>query len=318
MTKKNIVKKKKISVVTPCYNEEENIYDVYNTIKQIRDTYQKYEWEHIFIDNASHDKSLDYLKEIAKKDRRVKIIVNIKNFGHIRSHCHAYFTAEGDAVIPYFCDLQDPPELIHEFVKKWEDGYKIIVATKTSSEENSVIYFLRNLFYTSMDLISETDHIKQFTGFGLFDKSFLDIMRQFNDPYPYFRGLVAEYGTNRFEIPYSQRVRKKGKSKNNFYTLFDSAMQGIVNHSKIPLRLASFIGFGTAILSFLFGLIYFAYKIVYWESFQIGVAPLVIGLFFIGAVQLFFIGIIGEYVGTILTDVKNRPLVIEKERINFD
>jgi len=311
-------KRKSISVVTPCFNEEDNIYDVYYAIKKIRDAHSQYDWEHIFIDNSSVDNTLGLLKEIANKDKAVKIIVNIKNFGHIRSHFHGFLAAGGDAFIVFLCDLQDPPELINDFIEKWEEGYKVVVGVKDSSDENPLFFFIRKMFYLIMENISETDHIKNFTGFGLYDRSFLDIIRNLNEPYPYFRGLVAEYGQNRIEIPYNQRKRKKGRSKNNFYTLYDSAMLGFVNHSKVPLRLSTFIGFGSAFVSLFIGFCYLIYKLFFWNSFQVGMAPLIIGLFFFSAVQLFFIGIIGEYVGTILTEVKNRPLVIEKERINFD
>ena len=311
-------KGKTISVVTPCYNEEDNIYDVYKAIKEIREIHHQYEWEHIFIDNSSVDKTLDLLKEIAYKDKRVKIIVNIRNFGHIRSHVYGYLAAKGDAVIVFLCDLQDPPELIKDFIKKWEEGYKVVVGVKNKSEENPLMFFLRKIFYRIITNISETDQILNFTGFCLYDKSFLNIIRKLEDPYPYFRGLVAEYGQNRFEIPYTQRKRKKGKSKNSFYTLYDSAMLGFVNYSKLPFRLATFIGFVVSMISLLIGIAYFIYKLLFTsEIFPIGPAPLIVGLIFLGAVQLIFIGIIGEYVGTIHTQVLKRPLVIEKERINF-
>ena len=315
---KKIKKKKLISVVTPCFNEEENIYDVYEAIKKIRDIHTDYEWEHIFIDNSSIDNSLEILKGIAYKDKTVKVIVNIRDFGHIRSHVYGYLAAKGDAVIAFLCDLQDPPELITDFIKQWGNGYKVVVGVKNSSKENPLMFILRKTFYTIIENISETEHIRNFTGFGLYDKSFLEIIRNLKDPYPYFRGLVAEYGQDRIEIPYTQRKRKKGESKNSFYTLYDAGTHGLVNHSKLPLRLATFIGFGSAILSFLVAIFYFVYKLIFWNSFQIGVAPLVIGLFFFIAVQLFFIGVIGEYIGSIFTQIKNRPLVIEKERINFD
>jgi glycosyltransferase involved in cell wall biosynthesis len=314
----NSEKRKKVSVVTPCFNEEANIVDVHRAIKEIRDLHPQYDWEHLFIDNASIDQTVPLLKEIAAQDKDVKVIVNIKNFGIIRSPYHGYLSAEGDAVIVYMCDLQDPPELISDFVKKWEEGHKLVVGVKNSSEENPFMFLVRKIFYAIMDRISETDHIKNFTGFGLYDKSLMDILRTLREPYPYFRGLVVEYGENRIEIPYTQRTRKKGKTKNNFYTLYDSAMGGFVANSKVPLRLANFLGFGVAFASLLIAFGYLIYKLVYWDSFQLGAAPLVIGMFFLGAVQLIFIGIIGEYVGAILTEIKNRPLVIEKERINFD
>ena len=309
--------RKTISVVTPCYNEEDNVYDVYRAIKDIRVSHPQYEWEHIFIDNSSVDKTLDLLKEIAYKDKRVKIIVNIRNFGHIRSPYHGYLSSTGDAMVVFLCDLQDPPELISEFIRNWELGYKVVVGVKNKSDENPLMFFLRKIFYSIIQNISETDLIQNFTGFGLYDKSFLNIIRKLEDPYPYFRGLVAEYGQNRLEIPYTQRKRKKGKSKNNLYSLFDSAMLGFVNHSKIPLRLATFIGFVVSILSLLVGAAYLIFKLMYFDRYEAGIAPLVIGLFFFGAVQLFFIGIIGEYIGSIHTQVLKRPLVIEKERINF-
>jgi len=317
---KNSIKKfeKRISVVTPCYNEEENIHNVYHAIKEIRENLPQYIWDHIFIDNSSTDKTLEYLKEIASIDKHVKIIVNIKNFGHIRSHVYGYLTAEGDAVIVFLCDLQDPPKLIYEFINKWEQGHNVVVGVKSSSEENPFMYFLRKTFYSIINIISETEQIQNFTGFGLYDKSFLNIIRTLNDPYPYFRGLVAEYGNDRFELSYIQRKRKKGKSKNNFYTLYDSAMQGFVYHSKVPFRLATFIGFIISLLCLLTGTAYIIYKFVFTaEIFPIGNISMFVGLSFFGAVQLIFIGIIGEYVGSIHTQVLNRPLVIEKERINF-
>ena len=311
-------KGKTISVVTPCYNEENNIYDVYKAIKKIRENHPQYEWDHIFIDNSSTDNTLILLKEIAEDDKSVKIIVNIKNFGHITSPYHGYLSSTGDAVVVFLCDLQDPPELISEFIGNWELGYKVVIGVKNKSEENPLMFFLRKTYYKIITSISETDQILNFTGFGLYDKSFLDIIRKLDDPYPYFRGLVAEYGQNRFEIPYTQRKRKKGKSKNSFYTLYDSAMLGFVNYSKLPFRLATFIGFVVSMISLLIGIAYFIYKLLFTsEIFPIGPAPLIVGLIFLGAVQLIFIGIIGEYVGTIHTQVLKRPLVIEKERINF-
>jgi len=310
--------KKHISVVTPCYNEENNIYDVYKAIKKIRENHPQYEWDHIFIDNSSTDNTLKLLKEIAEDDKSVKIIVNIKNFGHITSPYHGYLSSTGDAVVVFLCDLQDPPELISEFIGNWELGYKVVIGVKNKSEENPLMFFLRKTYYKIITSISETDQILNFTGFGLYDKSFLDIIRKLDDPYPYFRGLVAEYGQNRFEIPYTQQKRKKGHSKHNFYSLYDMAILGITSHSKVPLRLATFSGFIISFFSLLVGLGYFIYKLIFWNRFDVGIAPLVIGIFFFAAVQLFFIGIIGEYIGSIHTQVLKRPLVIEKERINFD
>jgi polyisoprenyl-phosphate glycosyltransferase len=306
-----------ISVVTPCYNEEENITDAYAEIKKVREAHPEYDWEHLFIDNASVDRTVSHLRDIAAKDQDVRVIVNIKNFGHIKSHVHGYLTARGDAVIPYFCDLQDPSELIWEFIKKWEEGFKVVYAIKEESEENPVMFALRRVFYNILSMMSEADLIKNFTGFGLYDKAILDIVRQLHDPYPYFRGLVAEYGYDKIKIPYKQRKRKNGRSKNSLYILYDSAWLGLVNYSRVPLRLATLFGFALAFLSMMTAFGYSVFKLLYWDEFQLGIAPIIVGGLFIASAQLIFIGILGEYIGTILTEVKNRPLVIEKERINF-
>jgi len=307
-----------ISIMTACYNEEENIEDVYTQVREIFQSLEGYRYEHIFIDNASKDKTVSILKEIAKKDKNVKIIVNAKNFGHIRSPYYALLQASGDAVISLVADLQDPPHMVKKFIKKWDEGYKIVIGVKKKSKGNPFMFLIRKLYYNLIDRIAETEHIKDFTGFGLYDKSFIDILRKLDEPYPYFRGLVAEIGQDRFEIEYEQPERKKGKTKNNFYALYDMAMLGFVNHSKVPLRLASFAGFVGAFLSLIVAIGYFIYKLFYWFEFRVGIAPLVIGFFFFASVQLFFIGMVGEYIGAIYTQVKKRPLVIEKERINFD
>lgn len=309
---------KLVSVVTPCYNEEKNVEAIYGEVKQIFDNLKNYRYEHIFIDNASKDRTVPILREIAKKDRNVKVIVNARNFGHLRSPYHAFLQTRGDAVIALAADLQDPPVMIRDFIKKWEEGYKLVIAIKKKSRENPIMFLIRKIYYTIIDRIAETEHIKNFSGFGLYDKSFIDILRNLNEPYPYFRGLVGEYGFEMTELEYEQPRRQRGKSKNNFYTLYDTAMLGFVNHSKVPLRMASFIGFVMGCLSMFVAAGYFIYKIVYWYELTVGIAPLVIGLFFFASVQLFFIGIIGEYIGSIYTQVKGRPLVIEKERINFD
>ena len=309
---------RKISILTACYNEEENIELLYKEVKKQMLSLENYEYEHIFIDNASTDKTVEILKNIAAKDKNVKVIVNVRNFGHIRSPFYGIRQCFGDVVISIVADLQDPPELIPQFIKKWEDGYKIVVGIKNKSRENPVMYSIRKIFYGLLSKASETEQIKNFTGFGLYDKKFVDVVRTIDDPYPYFRGLIGELGFDVAQIDYTQPRREHGKTKNNFYTLYDIAMLGFVSHSKLPLRLASFIGFGVAIISLLAALIYFIYKLIYWDSFQAGTAPLVIGLFFFSSIQLFFIGIIGEYVGAIHTQVRKRPLVIEKERVNFD
>lgn len=306
-----------ISIVTPCYNEEGNVEDLYQQIKNIFADLKDYNYEHIFIDNASTDKTVDILKDIVKKDRNVKIIVNTRNFGHIRSPYYGLLQASGDAVILMAADLQDPPGLIRGFIKKWEEDYKIVVGVKSKSEENPIIFGIRKLYYNLIKKFSEIEQIENFTGFGLYDRKFINILKQLDEPYPYFRGLITEIGFKRAEIKFVQAKRKKGKSKNNFYTLYDMAMLGFVNYSLIPLRMATFIGFVVSILSLFVAIVYFMYKLIFWKRFQVGIAPLVIGLFFFSAVQLFFIGIIGEYIGAIYTRAKKRPLVIERERINF-
>jgi len=310
--------KKLISIITPCYNEEGNIQETYQQVKNVFDKLPKYNYEHIFIDNSSVDNTLAILKNVAKIDKNVKIIVNVRNFGQIRSPYYGLLQGKGDATIAIVADLQDPPEMIYEFIRKWEEGYKIVLGVKIKSKENILMFFIRKVFYNIISKISETEQIKNFTGFGLYDKKFMDIVYKLDDPSPYFRGLIAEFGFSKIEVPYTQQIRRKGKTKNNFYSLYDYAMLGFVNHSKLPLRLASFIGFSVALINILIALGYFIYKLIYWDNFQVGMAPLVIGIFFFGGVQLFFLGIIGEYIGAIFTQVKKRPLVIEKERINFE
>jgi polyisoprenyl-phosphate glycosyltransferase len=309
---------KRISVVTACFNEEENVKELYEQVKAVFNDLPQYEYEHIFIDNASKDRTVALLKEIAQADHRVKIIVNTRNFGHIRSGSHVLMQAKGDAVIMIVADLQDPPIMIKEFIKKWEEGYKIVIGIKTQSEESSFFFAIRKTYYNLIGRLSEVELIKNFTGFGLYDQKVIEILRSIEDPYPYFRGLICDIGFERAVIEYVQPVRKRGFTKNNFYTLYDMAMLGITNHSKVPLRLATMTGFIVALMSLLVALGYFGYKLIFWENFQVGMAPLVIGLFFFSAVQLLFIGIIGEYIGAIHTQVLKRPLVIEKERINFD
>ena len=307
-----------ISVMTPCFNEECNVENVYKQVKDVFKTLPEYKYEHVFIDNASTDRTVDILKKIAKDDKNVKIIVNVRNFGHVRSPYYGVLQCKGDAVIGLVADLQDPPMMIKDFIKKWEEGYKIVLGIKNKSKENKLMFLIRRLFYYIMFKIADTEQIKNFTGFGLYDKKFIDILRNLDEPYPYFRGLVSELGFQRIEIPYTQSKREKGKSKNDFYSLYDIAMLGFVNHSKVPLRLASFFGFAVSLVSILIALSYLIYKLIFWYSFQLGMAPLVIGIFFLGGVQLFFLGMIGEYISAIFTQVKKRPLVIEKKRINFD
>lgn len=310
--------KKKISIFTPCYNEEDNVEILYNEVKKVFEQLPQYDYEHVFIDNNSFDKTVEILKRIANQDKKVKIIVNARNFGHIRSPYYGLLQVTGDCVISVVADLQDPPELIPEFLKKWEEGYKIVTAVKKKSRENPLMFLLRKIYYNILAKFSEGEQIKNFTGFGLYDKSFIDVIRKIDDPYPYFRGLISEVGFQTISVEYTQPKRLHGKTKNNFYTLYDVGMLGFVNHSKLPLRLASFIGFTVALISLFVAIAYFVYKLVYWDDFKVGTAPLIIGLFFFSSIQLFFIGIIGEYIGAIHTQVRKRPLVIEKERINFD
>jgi len=309
--------KKLISVVTPCYNEELNVEEVYTQVKAVFADLPQYRYEHIFIDNASPDNTVAVLKKLAAADYNVKIIVNIKNFGHIRSPYYGLLQAHGDAVVSIVSDLQDPPAMIKEFLQKWEEGNAIVVGVKNQSEENGLMFAVRKVYYNLIKKLSDIEQIKNFTGFGLYDQKFISVLRTLKDPYPYFRGLITEVGFNRAEIPYVQPARKKGKTSNNFYSLYDLAMLGFVNHSKIPLRLASFIGFGMGVISFVVGIIYLVYKLLFWSRFQAGLAPLTIGIFFFSSIQLFFIGILGEYIGAIYTQVRERPLVIEKERVNF-
>jgi glycosyltransferase involved in cell wall biosynthesis len=310
---------KKISILTACYNEEENIELLYNEVKKQMLALTDYEYEHLFIDNASTDKTVEILKRIAAQDKNIKIIVNARNFGHIRSPFHGIKQCYGDAVISIVADFQDPPEMLPAIIKKWEEGSKIVACVKNRSKENPLMYNIRTIFYNIIKKVSETEQIENFTGFGLYDKTFVDILRTIDDPYPYFRGLIGELGFDIATIHYTQPKRERGKTKNNFYTLYDMAMLGFVSHSKLPLRLASFIGFGVAIISLLVAIIYFIWKLIAWDNFAgTGTAPMIIGLFFFSAVQLFFIGIIGEYIGAIHTQVRKRPLVVEKERVNFE
>jgi len=309
---------KKISIVTPCYNEEENVNECARVIREVFSHYDNYIYEHIFIDNASTDTTVEKLKDIASQDSNVKIIVNSRNFGHICSPYHGLLQATGDAVIFFVADLQDPPAIIHQFIQKWEEGYKSIVGVKKSSEENHIMFKIRKLYYSTVNKLSKIDLIDNFTGFGLFDREVVEILRKLDDPYPYFRGLIPEIGLKIYQIEYDQPIRRKGITKNNFFTLYDIGMLGIVSHSLVPLRLATMLGFVISLISILVAFVYLILKLMFWDTFSLGMAPMVIGLFFFSSVQLFFIGIIGEYIGSIHTYSKKRPLVVEKERINFD
>jgi polyisoprenyl-phosphate glycosyltransferase len=308
-----------ISIVMGCYNEEENLPEVYERVTRVMaENLPQYSYELIIIDNASTDRSVDVLRKICAADKRVKVIVNTRNFGHIRSPYHALLSATGDAAIIMASDLQDPPEMIPDFVKKWKEGYRIVLAQKTNSKESYLFWLVRKTYYNLIGRLSEIELIKNATGFGLYDREVLDTIRDIDDPYPYFRGLICELGYSRTLIPFEQPARKRGFTKNNLYTLYDNAMLGITNHSKVPLRLATFSGFCLGGLSFLIALAYLVYKLLFWTEFQLGTAPIIIGIFFFASVQLFFIGILGEYIGSIHTQILRRPRVIEKERINFE
>lgn len=308
---------KLISVVTPCYNEEDNVEEIYNQVRAVFSKLPQYQYEHIFIDNASSDKTVEFLKKIASRDKNVKIIVNSRNFGHIRSPYYGLLQARGDAVISIVADLQDPPVLINDFLKKWEEGSKIVIGVKPKSEESRIMYNIRRLGYHWIRKIADIKLINNFTGFGLYDKEIIAILKTYDDPYPYFRGMIADIGFDIAEIPYHQPKRKQGTTKNNFYTLYDIGMLGITSYSKIPLRLAVITGFFLGIISLIISAVFFIYKLIYWDRFSAGVAPVVISLFFFSSVQLFFIGLLGEYIASINTRVMKRPLVIEKERVNF-
>ncbi len=312
-----VARRRFISILTPCYNEEANVEEVVARVREQIEAIGTYDYEHVFIDNASEDRTVEILRGIAARDPRVKVIVNSRNFGHVRSPFHGMLQLTGECVIGIVADLQDPPELIPQFLAKWEEGYKIVIGVKARSDEPSLFWLLRKIYYRLVRRLSEVELVNDFTGLGLYDRQVVEILRGIDDPYPYFRGLICDIGFERYAIPYDQPVRKRGITKNNFYSLYDMAMLGITNHSKVPLRLAAMSGFVLGFLSLVVALGYFLYKLVFWDSFQVGMAPIVIGLFFFSSVQLFFIGILGEYIGAIHTQVLKRPRVVEKERINF-
>lgn len=309
---------KTLSILTPCYNEEGNVEELYRRVREQVANLGRYRYEHVFIDNRSTDQTLTILKRIASTDRNVKVIANSRNFGHVRSPMHAFLQTSGDAVIGIVADLQDPPELIPEMVAQWEAGYSMVLCLKRTSEENPLMFWVRTQYYAWVQRLSSIETFENFTGFGLYDRKVVDAVRSFDDPYPYFRGMIAEIGLPHFEIYYDQPRRKRGITKNNFYTLYDIAMLGITNLSKVPLRFVTLLGFGCSAASLFVGLAYLFYKLLFWSHFTVGIAPLVIGLFFLGSVQLLSLGILGEYIGSIQTHVRKRPYVIERERINFE
>jgi glycosyltransferase involved in cell wall biosynthesis len=308
---------KLISILTPCFNEGGNVEELYTRILQSIEPLKQYDFEIIFIDNASVDGTMDILRVLAAKDSRVKIIANLRNFGHLRSPYWGMMQTRGEATIAMSSDLQDPPELIPSFLAEWEKGWKLVLATKPVSYTNPLIHSIRRVYYKLLDAIAEVPLVRDATGFGLYDKAVLDNIRSIADPYPYLRGMICEFGYPIKTLPFEQSRRKSGISKNNFYILFDLAMLGIVSHSILPLRLATFFGLGFGLLSFLIGFYYLIMKLIYWDSFSLGLAPLVVGFFFVNSFLFIFVGLIGEYIGSVQTFVKNRPVVIEKERINF-
>lgn len=310
---------KKISVLIPCYNEEDNVVPMSEAVSNLFEgQLSNYDYELIFIDNDSHDRTRELLRNICDKNKNIKAIFNAKNFGQFNSPYYGMLQATGDCVITMVCDFQDPIELIPQYITEWENGYKIVIGIKTGSKENRIMYGLRSLYYKFVKKFSDVDQIEHFTGSGLYDRDFIEVLRKLDDPKPFLRGIVAELGYKRKEIPYEQPLRRAGKTHNNWYTLYDAAMLSITSYTKIGLRLCTFVGLITGAISFVIGIVYLVMKLVNWNSFQAGTAPILIGMFMLGALQLFFIGMIGEYVLSINQRVMHRPLVIEEERINFD
>lgn len=310
--------KKTISVLVPTYNEEENVEPLAEAVVNVfHRELSEYEYELVFIDNDSTDGTRKKLRAICAKDENVKAIFNAKNFGQFNSPYYGLQQTTGDCVILLCADFQDPIELIPEFVREWEGGYKIVIGRKTTSKENKLMYFMRSVYYKIIKKMSEVEQIEHFTGFGLYDREFIEVLRGLHDPTPFLRGIVAELGWKRKEIPYEQQKRRAGKTKNNFYRLYDAAMLSFTSYTKIGLRLATFMGFAVAGISFLVAVFYIILKLTNWDKYGMGMASIAVGLFFLGAVQLIFIGLIGEYILSMNQRIMNRPLVIEEERINF-
>ncbi|MEI0685744.1 glycosyltransferase family 2 protein [Brachyspira pilosicoli] len=308
-----------ISIVIPTYNEESNVIPLSEKLISIfNDKLSNYNYEIIFIDNYSKDSTRNKLLELCSNNKNIKAIFNAKNFGQLNSPFYGLLQSSGDCTILLCADFQDPPDLIVDFVKEWENGYKIVIGRKNKSKENPIMYLIRTLYYNLIKKISSTEHISHFTGFGLYDRDFINVLKNLGDSEPYLRGIVAELGYTRKEIFYEQQKRKSGKTKNNFYSLYDVAMLGITSYSKVVLRLATMFGFLFSIITFIIGLITFVVKLLNWNNYPIGMAALMVGVFFIGSVQIFFIGLLGEYILNINLRVMHRPLVVEEKRINFD
>lgn len=310
---------KTISIVIPTYNEEENVKPLSDAIiNEFKEKLENYNYEIIFIDNCSIDNTQLVIEELCKNNKRIKAIFNSKNFGQFNSPYYGLTQAQGDAVIFMCADFQDPVDMIPKFVTEWENGYKIVCGIKTTSKENPIMYFLRSCYYKLIKKMSNVDQIEHFTGFGLYDQSFITTMRELDDPTPFLRGIVAELGPKRKEIEYEQQVRRAGKTKNNWYTLYDAAMLSFTSYTKTGLRIATISGFIISVISLLIALVYLVLKLVFWNTFIAGQAPLLIGVFLMGGLILFFIGLLGEYIISMNARIMNRPLVIEERRINFD
>lgn len=310
---------KKISVVIPCYNEEANVVQISEAVIGLfREQLSAYDYELLLIDNDSQDRTRELIRGLCAGNRKIRAIFNAKNFGQFNSPYYALLQTSGDASVLMAADFQDPPEMIVKYVQAWEEGYKIAIGIKTGSRENPFMYWLRSCYYKWIKRLSNVDQIEHFTGFGLYDRAFINVLRQLDDPTPFLRGIVAELGFRRKEIPYTQPKRRAGKTSNNFYSLYDAAMLSVTSYTKFGLRIATFIGAITMAVSLVFAVYYLVMKLMYWNRFQAGQAPLLIGLLFIGAVIIFFIGMMGEYVLTINQRVMKRPLVVEEERLNFD
>ncbi|GHT20186.1 glycosyl hydrolase [Bacteroidia bacterium] len=310
---------KKISILIPTYNEEGNIPVAYNRITQVfKQQLPGYDYEILFIDNDSSDSSRQLIIQLAEDDKKVKAIFNAQNFGWMRSSVYGLINATGDAVVFLAADMQEPPELIPQFVSEWEQGYKIVIAIKNKSKESRLKYFLRSVYYKVIKHIADIDHIDHFTGFGLYDRKFIDVLKNLNDSMPYLRGIVSELGFKHKKVYFEQNERKIGKTKFNFFSLYDLALLGITSYSKVGMRCATIIGFVASVLSLIIALYSLISKLLYWDSFALGMAATTIGVFLLGSLQLFFIGLLGEYILNINTRVMNRPLVIEEQRINFE
>ena len=311
---------KKISILVPTYNEKENVAAMADSLTGLmQSTLNRYDYEILFIDNCSTDGTRDILENICKKNKKIKAIFNVTNFGQFNSPFYGMCQTTGDCTVSLCCDFQDPPELIPAFVDAWEKGHKIVSGIKTASKESGFIYFLRTCYYKLIKNMSDVKMIEHFTGFGLYDKTFITLLRELHDPIPFLRGIVAEYcsGFNMIEIEYEQPKRRAGKTHNNFYTLYDATMLSVTSYTKIGLRLATLLGFAIGFLSLLVAVVFLILKLTWWDSFSAGYAPMMIGIFFLGSIQLFFIGFLGEYVLNINTRIINRPVVVEEKRINF-